>query len=73
MGEIRMVGPGKTRGYPYPVRKKRIVSQGKIRGYSYSVYKKEFSSTAKIEQTLSHRCYILSQTRNHFETSLPIG
>ena len=22
MGEIRMVGPGKTRGYPYPVCKK---------------------------------------------------
>ena len=24
MGEIRIVGPGKTRGYPYPVCKKRI-------------------------------------------------
>ena len=23
MGEIRIVGPGKTRGYPYPVCKKR--------------------------------------------------
>ena len=25
MGEIRIVGPGKTRGYPYPVCKKLIV------------------------------------------------
>ena len=24
MGEIRIVGPGETRGYPYPVRKKSI-------------------------------------------------
>ena len=23
MGEIRIVGPGKTRGYPYPVCRKR--------------------------------------------------
>ena len=25
MGEIRIVGPGKTRGYPYPVCKKKPV------------------------------------------------
>ena len=25
MGEIRIVGPGKTRGYPYPVCKKRCL------------------------------------------------
>ena len=25
MGEIRIVGPGKTRGYPYPVCKKNIL------------------------------------------------
>ena len=24
MGEIRIVGPGKTRGYPYPECKKRV-------------------------------------------------
>ena len=24
MGEIRIVGPGKTRGYPYPVSKKDL-------------------------------------------------
>ena len=24
MGEIRIVGPGKTRGYPYPVCKKML-------------------------------------------------
>ena len=32
MGEIRIVGPGKTRGYPYPVCKKRLVLHG-----SYSI------------------------------------
>ena len=42
MGEIRIVGPGKTRGYPYPVCKKRIVSPGKTRGYPYPVCKKLF-------------------------------
>ena len=25
MGEIRIVGPGKTRGYPYPVCKKKMI------------------------------------------------
>ena len=40
MGEIRIVGPGKTRGYPYPVCKKRIVGPGKTRGYLYPVCKK---------------------------------
>ena len=40
MGEIRIVGPGKTRGYPYPVCKKTIVGPGKTRGYPYPVCKK---------------------------------
>ena len=28
MGEIRIVGPGKTRGYPYPVCKKEVCYMG---------------------------------------------
>ena len=40
MGEIKIVGPGKTRGYPYRVRKKRIVGLGKTRRYPYPVCKK---------------------------------
>ena len=40
MGDIRIVGPGKTRGYPYPVCEKRIVGPGKTRGYPYLVCKK---------------------------------
>ena len=28
MGEIRIVGPGKTRGYPYPVCKKEWLYHG---------------------------------------------
>ena len=40
MGEIRIVGPGKTRGYSYLVCKKRIVGPGKTRGYPYPVCKK---------------------------------
>ena len=31
MGEIRFVGPGKTRGYPYPVCKKKIFTLYKDR------------------------------------------
>ena len=40
MGEIRIVIPGKTRGYPYPVCKKRIVGPGETREYPYPVCKK---------------------------------
>ena len=35
MGEIRIVGPGKTRGYPYPVCKKNII---KARFYFFGVF-----------------------------------
>ena len=41
MGEIRFVGTGETRGYPYPVCKKRIVGPGKTRRYPYPVCKKK--------------------------------
>ena len=47
MGEIRIVSPGKTRGYPYPVCKERMFSPGKTRGYTYSVCKKRMFSTGK--------------------------
>ena len=40
MGEIRFVGTGETRGYPYLVCKKRIVGPGKTLGYPYPVCKK---------------------------------
>ena len=43
MGEIRFVGTGETRGYPYLVCKKRIVGPGKTRGYPYPVCKKTLS------------------------------
>ena len=33
MGEIRFVGTGETRGYPYLVCKKRFVGTGETRGY----------------------------------------
>ena len=46
MGEIRIVGPGKTRGYPYPVCKKRIVGPGKTRVYPYPVCKKVIACLA---------------------------
>ena len=39
MGEIRFVGTGETRGYPYLVCKKRIVGPGKTRGYPYPLCK----------------------------------
>ena len=43
MGEIRFVGTGETRGYPYPVCKKRFVGTGETRGYPYPVCKKILS------------------------------
>ena len=43
MGEIRFVGTGETRGYPYLVCKKRFVGTGETRGYPYLVCKKKVS------------------------------
>ena len=37
MGEIRIVGPGKTRGYPYPVCKKSRAKGVCIWGLCYNV------------------------------------
>ena len=51
MGEIRIVGPGKTRGYPYPVCKKRIVGPGETRGYPYPVCKKKCVFIGRYRQT----------------------
>ena len=48
MGEIRIVGPGKTCGYPYPVCKKRFVGTGKTCGYPYLVCKKKLSFRFKL-------------------------
>ena len=40
MGEIRIVGPGRTRGYPYPVCKKEFSSTAKNRTSSVSQVRK---------------------------------
>ena len=45
MGEIRIVGPGNTRGYPYPVCKKEFSSIAKNRTNSVSKVRKYFLST----------------------------
>ena len=47
MGEIRFVGTGETRGYPYLVCKKRFVGTGETRGYPYLVCKKVNSRPEK--------------------------
>ena len=46
MGEIRIVSPGKTRGYPYPVCKKM--------GYPYPVCKKLISTVHLNKYTYRH-------------------
>ena len=46
MGEIRFVGTGETRGYPYLVCKKRFVGTGETRGYPYLVCKIEGEADA---------------------------
>ena len=43
MGEIRIVGPGKTRGYPYPVCKKEFSCIPDKDIHDIHVCKKEFS------------------------------
>ena len=57
MGGIRIVGPGKTRGYPYPVCKKRIVGPGETRDYPYPVCKKRMSSLTRLFQHFSQTDY----------------
>ena len=37
MGEIRIVGPGKTRGYPYPVCKKTLSVSPAVNGYLFEI------------------------------------
>ena len=44
MDEIRIVGPGRTRGYPYPVCKKEFSSTAKNRTNFGSLVRKSFSS-----------------------------
>ena len=56
MGEIRFVGTGETRGYPYLVCKKRIVGPGETRGYPYPVCKKSLSD---VQENLVVYMYIL--------------
>ena len=45
MGEIRFVGTGETRGYPYLVCKKKIVGPGKARGYHNSSIQKKLRTS----------------------------
>ena len=40
MGEIRFVGTGETRGYPYLVCKKRFIDMDETCGYLYRVCRK---------------------------------
>ena len=40
MGEIRFVGTGETRGYPYLVCKKRFIDMDETCGYPYRVCRK---------------------------------
>ena len=47
MGEIRFVGTGETRGYPYLVCKKRFVGTGETRGYPDLVCKKRIVGPGK--------------------------
>ena len=58
MGEIRIVGPGKTRGYPYPVCKKRIVGPGKhpvCKKVNFSVCDHYVSRIASVSTYLARR------------------
>ena len=69
MGEIRFVGTGETRGYPYLVCKKRFVGTGETRGYPYLVCKKFLSCIPDKDirvfyldrQVLSHPCYLTQE------------
>ena len=62
MGEIRFVGTGETRGYPYLVCKKRIVGPGKTGGYPYPVCKKNKTVTALLNaQVVYFICILLKQ------------
>ena len=66
MGEIRFVGTGETRGYPYLVCKKRIVGPGKTCGYPYPVCKKNgiyHRSPMQTEESQPEGKRIMPETR----------
>ena len=52
MGEIRIVGPGKTRGYPYPVCKKMEVEMPR----ENRKYVQTTSEFCDKENTLRYHC-----------------
>ena len=64
MGEIRFVGTGEIRGYPYLVCKKRIVGPGKTRGYPYPVCKKTFFMLNSVEHEILNAHKYKKKSRN---------
>ena len=66
MGEIRIVGPGKTRGYPYPVCKKEFSSIAKTRTKCVSQVRNIFAKRPRhVVQTFFLALYFL-----HFKLAL---
>ena len=52
MGEIRIVGPGKTRGYPYPVCKKTLFGQNFDTKWEADTYRDTVTNDGLNEVTL---------------------
>ena len=63
MGEIRIVGPGKTRGYPYPVYKKSYCTTPDI-STAFG------GSISKMLKVLHLRFYVMGKT--HCQVSYPV-
>ena len=68
MGEIRFVGTGETRGYPYLVCKKRFVGTGETHGYPYLVCKK-FLLKLNTRISLSGMQEILAKARGYIPSN----
>ena len=63
MGEIRIVGPGKTRGYPYPVCKKSLYCIAtRIYGAPEGTYTMFFFDVAATYLVVMAPCYVLPST-----------
>ena len=55
MGEIRIVGPGKTRGYPYPVCKNKDSEQSVCSDFSVSILRLLHRVCCEAFQKMQHK------------------
>ena len=73
MGEIRIVGPGKTRGYPYPVCKKKHIHNNFDDDISIHIKAKHKSQITQDSYSLGHCCHRFSHSLRWLRGAMMLG